>query len=78
MNDTRLQTIRRNGALYQAEICQYSPQTECPYSLTVYYVDGMGNRHMEFSANYKTPASVRNKLRKYFKGETTEWEPLPN
>lgn len=77
LNYTRLQTIRKNGALYQAEIYR-DRESDYSYGLIVYYVDGMGKRHMEFSMTYKTPASVRNKLRKYFKGETTEWEPLPN
>ncbi|MDO4384381.1 MAG: hypothetical protein Q4E18_00130 [Clostridia bacterium] len=77
LNYARLQTIRKNGALYQAEIYR-NRESDYSYGLIVYYVDDVGKRHMEFSMTYKTRASVRNKLLKYFKGETTEWEPLSN
>lgn len=77
LNYARLQTIRKNGALYQAEIYR-NRESDYSYGLIVYYVDDVGKRHMEFSMTYKTRASVRNKLLKYFKGETTEWELLSN
>lgn len=76
MNCNRFQTIR-NGALYQAEIYR-NRELDYFYGLIVYYVDDVGKRHTEFFMTYKTRASVRNKLLKYFKGETTEWESLSN
>lgn len=57
LNYTRLQTIRKNGALYQAEIYR-DRESDYSYGLIVYYVDDMEKRHMEFSMTYKTPASV--------------------
>lgn len=66
--------VVHNGGIYKAVLCG-----ECYgvmlYHLQVYY-DWDGYNVLEFQNSYKTLAGAKNKLKKYFKGDTVEWREI--
>lgn len=59
--------IVHNGTIYHAVVCEYE--------LKVWY-EADWFRQEEFHGGYKTLSGAKNKLKKYFKGETVEWREI--
>lgn len=66
--------IVHNGVIYHAALCDYSWGVT-RYELRVWYYAGRFTQ-AEFTRRYKSLRSAKNKLKKYFKGETVEWREI--
>ena len=67
--------IVHNGAIYNAVVRESYWFDEKIYELRVWYYAGWSKQE-EFHRSYKSLSSVKNKLKKYFKGEEVEWKEI--
>lgn len=66
--------VVHNGAIYHAVVFDYDLDVKL-YDLRVMYDAGWFKQE-EFHGSYKTLTGAKNKLKKYFKGETVEWREI--
>lgn len=63
-----------NGNRYIAMVDHRDDLSYYPYSISIYFVDGVGRKHLEFERTYESIQSVINKLEHYWKYENIEWK----
>lgn len=75
LNDFSTFEVVHGCGLYRAYLTR-AFSSDRPYTLEVYYVAESGMKYKEFSGKYKTAYLALKKLKRYFKGEQTEWNLL--